>query len=248
MTADQAVIEIESLSAGYQQAILRDVSFSVPGASTSVIIGRSGCGKTTLLKTMIGLILPLSGTIHYFGRPLNPKSEKEQRALYQRIGILYQGSALLNSLSVQENISLPLCIHHPEMPKDFVDEMVALRLEQVGLPRAARLFPAELSGGMRKRVGLARALILDPDIIFCDEPSAGLDPSTAAGLDQLILSLRDRLGVTFVVVSHELASIRTIADRILFVHDGMLAFNGTLAEADRSGHPGLNAFLNRTNT
>lgn len=242
---EKPCIEVCNLDAGYGNPILTDVSFAIHRASTTVVIGRSGCGKSTLLKTMIGLIPPLAGKIRYFGEDLDLADELQLSSLYRSLGVLYQGSALLNSLTAAENISLPVRLHYPDTPGELVAEMVRLRLGQVGLPGVQDHYPSQLSGGMRKRVGLARALILDPEIIFCDEPSAGLDPVTAAGIDRLILSLRDQLGVTFVVVTHELASIREIADRVVFLHQGRLIFYGDLAGMTRSELPAVADFLAR---
>ncbi len=243
MNADN-LIEVRDLSAGYQDnPVLRDVSFDVPRASTTVIMGRSGCGKSTLMKTMIGLLRPLAGEIVYGGSSLSSFSEKGMRAFYRRLGVLFQGSALLNSLCVSDNVSLPLRLRYPGMPRQLVEEMVAARLAQVGLPGVESVFPGALSGGMRKRVGLARALIMDPQIIFCDEPTAGLDPISSAGIDDLILSLRDQLGVTFVVVTHELASIQRISDRVVFLHQGVLLFQGEREAMTASGHPELSKFM-----
>ena len=205
-------IEVCRLKAGYEHSVLHDISFSVIRAQTTVIIGQSGSGKSTLLKTMVGLIPPLEGEIRYFDKSLASISEHERAAFYRNLGVLYQSSALLNSQNVLENISLPLRMHYPQAPLALVREMVRLRLEQVGLPNTEKLFPSQLSGGMRKRIGLARALILDPQIIYCDEPTAGLDPVTASGIDRLILKLKKELGVTFVVVTHDLDSIDRIAD------------------------------------
>lgn len=238
-------IEVQNLSAGYEKPVLNDISFHIYKASTTVIIGRSGCGKSTLLKTMVGLLPPLAGKIYFFGKSLDSMSENQHPDFYRNLGVLYQNSALLNSMNIIENISLPARLHFPDTPEEVITEMVRLRLNQVGLKGVEWLYPSQLSGGMRKRVGLARALILDPEIIFCDEPSAGLDPVTAVGIDHLILALRDQLGVTFVVVTHELASIREIADRIIFLHEGRLIFNGDLDGMARSDLPAVADFMAR---
>lgn len=240
-------IEVSELSAGYNAPILSDISFSVSQASSTVIIGRSGCGKSTLLKTMIGLIPPLAGRINFFGKNLASLGEAQRPDFYKKLGVLYQNSALLNSMDIRENVSLPVRLHYPDTPGDVIEEMVRLRLSQVGLNHVEDLYPSQLSGGMRKRAGLARALILDPEIIFCDEPSAGLDPVTSVGIDRLILSLRDQLGVTFIVVTHELASIREIADQIVFLHQGRLIFNGDLAAMAGSDLPAVTDFMSRKN-
>lgn len=221
------IIKVEKLDVGYDGVVvLEQLNFTVSKGDITVILGKSGCGKTTILKTLLGLIPPLAGEVAFFGEKIDYHSEKILKKLYQRIGVLYQGGALLNSLTLYENVALPIKMQHPELPPQIEREMVYSRLAQVGLDESANKYPAELSGGMRKRTALARAMILDPDIIFCDEPSAGLDPITAAGLDVLMRNLRDLFGITFVVVTHELRSIEKISDRALVLHNGRIHFFG----------------------
>lgn len=225
------IIKAEQLDVGYNgHAVLKDLDFSIRSGDITVILGQSGCGKSTILKTLLGLIPPISGEVTCFGEPVDFASEKFLAKLYKRIGVLYQNGALLNSLSLYENVSLPIRMHFPRLHKDIEEEMVHSRLAQVGLARSWRKFPAELSGGMRKRAALARAMILDPEIIFCDEPSAGLDPITAAGLDDLMINLRDHFGITFVVVTHELRSIERISDNAMVLHNGGLHYFGPYKE------------------
>lgn len=207
--------------------VLDDLNFSINMGEITVILGKSGCGKSTVLKSMIGLLPPFSGEIFFWGDKVDYFSEVSLRSLYKRIGVLYQNSALLNSLTLYENIALPIKMQHPGLPDEIEREMVHARLSQVGLLENLDKFPAELSGGMRKRAALARAMILDPDIIFCDEPSAGLDPITAGGLDELMLNLRELFDMTFVVVTHELRSIEKIADKAVVLKDGGLHYFGS---------------------
>lgn len=205
-------IDVRSLECRYGgETVLRDVSFTVRKGEVFVVAGPSGCGKSTLLKNMVGLQAPAGGDVLYHTVPF---TEENRTALLREIGILYQGGALWSAMTIEENVALPLRQFTP-LPLDEVRRLVALKLAMVGLRGVEHKFPAELSGGMRKRAGLARALALDPKFLFFDEPSAGLDPISSRRLDELILRLRDSLGTTVLVVSHELDSIFEIADRIL---------------------------------
>jgi phospholipid/cholesterol/gamma-HCH transport system ATP-binding protein len=235
MTENQTVpiIEVQNVKVGYgERTILNNVSMTVMPREIRVILGPSGCGKTTLLKTIVGLLTPTSGAIRLFGKETGDLDSQETINILKHTGILFQNGALLGSLTVAENVALPLEMH-ASLPPAIVREIVQLKLSQVGLSHAAMLLPEELSGGMRKRAALARALVLDPPILFCDEPSAGLDPVTAAGLDDLLLSLREKLSITIVVVTHELASIEKIAGNIVFLYKGSVLFEGPLSEAQR---------------
>lgn len=236
------------MDVGYNEdTVLTDLEFTINTGEITVILGKSGCGKTTILKTLIGLIPPLSGQVFFFGHQVDYHSDKALDQLYKRIGVLYQSSALLNSFTLYENIALPIKMHFPHMPGAIEREMVHSRLAQVGLEGSGHKFPSELSGGMRKRAALARAMILDPDIIFCDEPSAGLDPITAAGLDELMINLKEHFGITFVVVTHELRSIDKIADKALVLNNGRLHFYGSYRELKNVNDPFIDTFfLKRT--
>jgi phospholipid/cholesterol/gamma-HCH transport system ATP-binding protein len=228
---NQSIVDIANLTTAYGETIiLNDISTQFAESKISVILGTSGCGKTTLLKSIIGLVRPTNGTIRLFNQPMGEPDQPATMELLKRVGVLFQNGALLGSLSIAENVALPLRMH-TTLPSTLIDEIVRLKLAQVDLPHASALFPRELSGGMRKRAALARALALDPPLLFCDEPSAGLDPVTSAGLDILLLRLRDILGITIVVVTHELLSIEKIADNIIFLHKGALLFDGPFSEA-----------------
>lgn len=228
------IISVRNLTTKFgAQTVLDDISFEINPREITVILGGSGCGKTTLVKNIVGLLPPDSGTIEMFGRDIGRLDEKEYETLLQRIGMLFQNGALLNSINVYENIAIPL-EQHTDLPPRIIDNMIRVKLKLVQLENVSRLLPAELSGGMRKRAALARAIALDPEILFCDEPSAGLDPATSAALDELIVTLKNQLDMSIVIVTHELASIHRIADRILFLHQGQLLFQGTLDEARRT--------------
>ena len=241
----KSIVQVQELIGGYGgRIVLNRISFAVNRGEILVVLGSSGCGKTTLLKHLLGLMDPISGSISYWGKNTARLDEEEFNRLRRKIGLAFQGGALFNSLSAARNVRLPLdeLTHLDEELKDI---LVRIKLDMVGLGNYGYLMPAELSGGMKKRVGFARSIVLDPEIIYFDEPSAGLDPIMAAGLDQLILKMRRLLGITMVVVSHELASIRTLADRILMLDRGRIIFEGTLAEADSSKIPRLRQFFDR---
>ncbi|HHE54752.1 MAG TPA: ATP-binding cassette domain-containing protein [Caldithrix abyssi] len=240
----ESVIQVQNLVSGYDdQIVLNDISFEVIPGEILVILGTSGCGKTTLLKHLIGLIQPFSGQIKLLGQDLINSNEKELLNLMRQVGVLFQNGALLNSITVAENIALPL-EQHTNLNDKLIEDLVHLKLSLVGLSHAANSLPSELSGGMRKRAALARAIALDPKILFADEPGAGLDPVTASSLDRLLLNLRELLGMTLVVVTHELGSIKRIADRILFLHQGKAVFYGKLSDALKSDIEPVQRFFN----
>jgi len=225
------VIDIRDLTVSYgDHVVLTGVTAQVMQQEICTVLGTSGCGKTTLLKSVIGLVKPAAGTVSLFGAPAGDIDDDATALLLRKVGVLFQNGALLGSLTVADNVRLPLQMH-TELPGSVIDEMAMQKLSQVGLAHAATLYPRELSGGMRKRAALARALALDPPLLFCDEPSAGLDPVTSAGLDDLLLELRERLSITIVVVTHELFSIEKIADRIIFLYQGRLLYSGPPAPA-----------------
>ncbi len=216
MSATDIMIKAEKLTMRYgDYTVMESLDFQVRRGEVKVIMGGSGCGKSTLLKHLIGLERAAAGNIYYGGQVFDPDS-KDSDVMRRQFGVLFQGGALWSSMSVAENVALPLEEYTDLKPAE-IREIVEFKLSLVGLAGFGHRFPSELSGGMRKRAGLARAIALDPEILFFDEPSAGLDPLSSRRLDDLILELRDALGATVVVVTHELASIFAIADRALFL-------------------------------
>jgi len=217
---DKTVIRVIDLVKRFgDRAVLDGVNLEVRAGETMVVMGGSGCGKSTLLRHMIGSMWPDEGHVELFGQDLWQLNEDALDAMRKRFGILFQSGALFNSMTVGENVALPLR-EHTSLDDDTIDIMVKIKLELVGLRAAANLMPAEISGGMKKRAGLARAIALDPEILFYDEPSAGLDPVTSAEIDQLMMDLSGKLGVTSVVVTHEMDSAFRIADRMCMLDKG----------------------------
>ncbi len=237
------IAEVKDLVAAYgEQTVLKGVSVSIKPCEIRVILGPSGCGKSTLLKHMVGLLEPVSGSIRLFGREIVGMEEDELAELLKNVGVLFQGGALIQSMTVLDNVMLPLR-EHTSLPREDMERVAHTKLAVVGLGSAHHLLPSELSGGMRKRAALARAMALDPALLFCDEPTAGLDPVTAAGIDRLLLDLRDALEITVVAVSHELASIRRTADRITMLDDGEVVAEGEPAELEESDDPRVRGFF-----
>jgi phospholipid/cholesterol/gamma-HCH transport system ATP-binding protein len=238
-------ISIRNLHVAYgEREILHGVTFDVPAGETVVILGGSGSGKSTLLRTLVGLEVPTSGEIIVRGMNLQKLSPAEWRELRQHIGISFQSGALFGSMTVGENVALPLN-EHTDLDPSTIEIMVRLKLNEVGLDGYENYMPAQLSGGMKKRAAVARAMAMDPEILFFDEPSAGLDPIIAAGIDQLLLKLKEAFGITIIVVTHELASAFLIADRMVLLDKGRIVANGTPAELQASTQPRVRQFLDR---
>jgi phospholipid/cholesterol/gamma-HCH transport system ATP-binding protein len=238
-------ISIRNLHVAYgEREILHGVTFDVPAGETVVILGGSGSGKSTLLRTLVGLEVPTSGEIIVRGMNLQKLSSAEWRELRQHIGISFQSGALFGSMTVGENVALPLN-EHTDLDPATIEIMVRLKLNEVGLDGYENYMPAQLSGGMKKRAAVARAMAMDPEILFFDEPSAGLDPIIAAGIDQLLLKLKEAFGITIIVVTHELASAFLIADRMVLLDKGHIVANGTPAELQESTQPRVRQFLDR---
>jgi len=223
----QPAASVRNLIKSFGDKIVLDrVSLEVPVGKTTVVMGTSGCGKSTLLRCMIGSLWPERGHVELLGRDLATLDERRMDELRKQIGVLFQSGALFNSMTVGENVALPLR-EHTELDDDTIDIIVKIKLELVGLRQAVDLMPSEISGGMKKRAGLARAIVLDPQILFYDEPSAGLDPVTSAEIDHLMMDLSGKLGVTSVVVTHEMTSAFRIADYIVMLDSGRVLKSGT---------------------
>src|SRR6476619_874345 len=243
--ADDVAIRVVDLRVSYgDREILHGITFDVKRGETMVILGGSGSGKSTLLRTLVGLERPTSGEVWIQGVNTAKISEREMDAIRKKMGMSFQGSALFGSLTVGENVALPLR-EHTNLEDSTIEIMVRIKLGQVGLSNFEDFMPSELSGGMKKRAAVARALAMDPEILFSDEPSARLDPIIAAGLDELILELKQAFRMTIIVVTHELASAFLIADRMVLIDKGQIVAIGTTEEMRKSKHPRVRQFLDR---
>ncbi|MDT8388542.1 MAG: ABC transporter ATP-binding protein [Thiogranum sp.] len=240
------VVEIENVSTSYgERKILEDVSLSVNEGEVMVIMGGSGSGKSTLLRCLLGLHHPDTGAIRLFGKDITELNGREWHKLRTKIGVSFQGGALFNSMSVGDNVCMPLR-EHTRLDERTIRIMSRMKLELVNMAGFAHLMPGQLSGGMTKRTALARAIVMDPKVLFFDEPSAGLDPIVASNLDKLILQIRDAMGVTIIVVTHELQSAFAIADRITILDHGQILMTGTIDEVRSSDNQRVRNLLQRS--
>lgn len=241
------MIEIVNLHKTFGgKKVLNGVDLCIDMGETLAIIGPSGCGKSVLLKHIVGLLKPDEGYVKIEGVNINEVKSKELSEIRKRFGFLFQGAALFDSLTVEENISLPLVENNFGLSLSEIDKRVAEKLELVGLPGIQKLKPAELSGGMKKRVGLARALITDPDYILYDEPTTGLDPIMSDAIDELIKELADKVNATAIVITHDMYSVKNVADKIAMIHEGKIYFEGTLKDVLTSEDDVIRKFIQRT--
>ena len=242
------IVRVESLTAGYGETLIIDnISFEVDRGEVFVILGGSGSGKSTILKQMIGLYRPMSGKVLINGQDIVSAEGKERLQILSEIGVMYQRGALFGSMTLLENARLPL-EEFTDLPPSAMDLIAMMKLELVGLHGFEDQMPSQLSGGMQKRAAIARAMALDPQILFLDEPSSGLDPITSAEVDQLVLNVAHNLGITFIIVSHDLASTYTIADRVVILDTttkGIAATGRPNELRDQSNNPWVRQFLNR---
>jgi phospholipid/cholesterol/gamma-HCH transport system ATP-binding protein len=237
------VIEVRGLGVAFDnEVILSDVNFTARKGEVTVILGGSGSGKTTVLKHLLGLYPVQTGFVSVLGRDISHLKEDEQIRLYLKMGVFFQDGALLNSLTVAENVALPL-EQHTNLSKPLIRDIVHMKLGLVNLEHAWYLYPSQLSGGMLKRAALARAIAMDPPILFCDEPGAGLDPVSLKSLDDLILNLKNQLGMSVIMVTHEVLSIMRVADKIVFLEKGTTVYEGDVKTAVDSEIPVIKNFF-----
>ncbi len=237
------MIRVKDLSAGYGEKIILDhVSFRVYEGEIFVILGGSGCGKSTLLKTIIGLIEPCSGRITIDGQQVLANDETTMQTVFRKIGVLYQSAALLGSMTVAENVALPIR-EYTSLPEEAVDLLVRMKLGLVNLEGYEDHLPSELSGGMKKRVGLARAIVMDPQVVLYDEPTTGLDPIMADVINTLIRDLQRELSITSVVVTHDIRSAYKVADRMTMLHEGRMIYSGTPEETRETDNEIVRQFI-----
>lgn len=238
-------IRLENLTVGYGDTpVVNDLNIEFPGGKLSMVVGGSGCGKSTVLKHILGLQAPMGGRILLGGHDLGGMTPRQTHCMRQRTGVLFQDGALLGSLRLKDNVALPLR-EHTRLKEPEIMRIVQDRLDMVDLGHALDLFPNELSGGMRKRAGLARALVMDPQVLFCDEPTSGLDPVLSAELDQLLLEMMCHFDMTMVVVTHDLASMRGLADFVVILGEHRCLYQGTIEELEKTTDPYLRRFLDR---
>ena len=241
---DAAVIEAEGIVTRFGQQTVHDgVTFSIPRGTLAAMIGGSGTGKSVLLREVIGLQRPSAGHVRVLGTDMWHASADAVAAVRRRFGMMFQDGALFSSLSVAQNVAVPLLEHAPP-PPELLDPLIQLRLAQAGLPtEAGAKMPSELSGGMRKRAAIARALALEPEILFLDEPTSGLDPATARGFDRLVRSLVDDLGITVLLVTHDLDTLLTVVDRLIVLAEGRVLADGPVHEVIRGEHPWIRSYF-----
>ncbi len=241
------MIEIIGLHKSFgKNHVLRGVNLLISTGQSLAIIGRSGCGKSVLLKHIVGLLKPDDGVVKVDGEIISEVEKKNLYKIRRKFGFLFQGAALFDSMTVYENVSLPLVENNSGFSKSEIDDAVSEKLELVGLPGTQNLKPAELSGGMKKRVGLARALITNPEYVLYDEPTTGLDPVMSDAIDDLIKELNEKLNVTSIIVTHDMFSVKNTAEKISMMHEGKIYFTGTPRQILESEDPIIKKFIQRT--
>jgi phospholipid/cholesterol/gamma-HCH transport system ATP-binding protein len=236
VVAEKVVVEFDG------RRVLNELSLRIDAGEVICLIGGSGSGKSTLLRAMLGLVVPASGEIRVLGVDLVRADEEARTRVARQMGMLFQHGALLGSLTAEENVALPL-VQRGDVPTEMIASLARTRLAQVGLGDAVHKYPRELSGGMQKRASLARAVVHEPRLLFCDEPSSGLDPATVVAIDELMVRLRDDIGATLVVVTHHPASVRRIADRVILLREGRIAADGSVAEVRSLGDSWVDGFF-----
>jgi phospholipid/cholesterol/gamma-HCH transport system ATP-binding protein len=241
----EPIVQVRDLVVRYgERTVLNGVNLDIMKGESLIILGKSGCGKSTLMRHIIGLSRPTSGRILIKGQDIATAEDEERIQILKKMGMLFQSSALFNSMTVGDNVALPLR-EHTRLEESTIKIMTNMKLGLVGLSGFETFKPAQLSGGMKKRAGLARALAMDPEILFGDEPSAGLDPVVAAGIDKLIVDLKKAFKMTIVIVTHEMASVDIIADRVAMMHEGKVRAVGPVAELKNMDDPVMRQFFNR---
>lgn len=247
MISPDTAIEATGLAVAYDdQFIINEISLRIINGDITIILGGSGCGKSTLLKSLVGLIPYSKGNLKLLGRDMSTIDEKDQRDLSLKVGVMFQFGALLNSLTIAENIALPLEIH-TDLNDNVIEDLVRTHLDRVSLLGAYNRKPDQLSGGMRKRAALARAMVLEPKILLCDEPVAGLDPTTAAEIDDLLLQINHQSDTTLVIVTHDLLSIQRINANLIMLDAGRILFEGSRDEALQSNNSKIHSFFHPGN-
>jgi phospholipid/cholesterol/gamma-HCH transport system ATP-binding protein len=236
------LIKAEHLAIAFDRPILRDVSIQLSHGETLAVLGKSGTGKSVLLKLIVGLLSPDDGEIYYKGQAITRMNEEHLMQARSEIGFLFQGAALFDSMTIGQNIDLML-VKHTDLPADEREKKIIESLEMVGLADAIDKMPSELSGGMRKRAGLARAIVLEPELILYDEPTTGLDPLTASSIAELILELQTRLGIASIVVTHDLPTAFTVADRAIILNEGLVIYDGKIEDLESSNDPFLSEYV-----
>jgi phospholipid/cholesterol/gamma-HCH transport system ATP-binding protein len=241
---NENVVRIKGLSKSFKEKhILKDVNLEISRAENVVVLGKSGSGKSTLIKCMVGLMNPDEGEICIFGKDMADISYEELNQFRTRIGFLFQSGALYDSMTVYENLAFPLRHHKKEWGKDKLDILIQEVLENVGLPEAGNMMPAELSGGMSKRIGLARTLILKPEIMLYDEPTTGLDTATAKEISQLILDMQRKYKISSLIITHDIACARMVADRVVMLKEGVIVAEGSYEEMEKNNDEWIKSFF-----